>query len=53
MTLNILQSYMMMAGSRYYRRVSNGDQTHRVTGLAMRKRVSPDFTGYWQRHSTA
>jgi transposase-like protein len=32
-----------------YRRVSNGDQTHRVAGLAMRKRVSPDFTGYWQR----
>ena len=21
-----------------------------VAGLAMRKTVSPDFTGYWQRH---
>jgi hypothetical protein len=33
-----------------YRRVSNGDQTYRVAGLAMRKAVSPDLTGYWQRH---
>jgi transposase-like protein len=33
-----------------YRRVSNGDQTYRVAGLAMHKAVSPDFTGYWQRH---
>jgi ISXO2-like transposase domain len=33
-----------------YRRVSNGDHTYRVAGLAMRKRVSSDFTGYWQRH---
>jgi transposase-like protein len=33
------------------RRMSNGDQVHRLAGLAMRKRVSPDFTGYWQRHA--
>ena len=33
-----------------YRRVSNGDQTYRIAGLAMHKAVSPDFTGYWQRH---
>ena len=33
-----------------YQRVSNGDQTFRVAGLAMHKCVSPDFTGYWQRH---
>ena len=30
--------------------MSNGDQTYRIAGLAMRKRVSPDFAGYWQRH---
>jgi transposase-like protein len=36
-----------------YRRVSNGDQTHRIAGLAMRKRTSPDFVGYWQRHNPA
>ncbi len=36
-----------------HRRMSNGEQTYRVAGLAMRKRVSPDFTGYWQRHSGA
>ena len=33
-----------------HRRISNGDQTSLVAGLAMRKRVLPDFTGYWQRH---
>ena len=30
--------------------MSNGDQTYRVAGLTMHKAVSPDFTGYWQRH---
>jgi hypothetical protein len=33
-----------------HRRMSNGEQTYRVAGLAMHKAVSPDFTGYWQRH---
>ena len=33
-----------------HRRLSNGDQTFRFAGLVMRKRQSPDFTGYWQRH---
>jgi transposase-like protein len=32
------------------RRVSNGDQTRRVAGLAMSRKQSVDFTGYWQRH---
>jgi transposase-like protein len=32
------------------RRVSNGEQTRRVAGLAMSKKTSPDFVGYWQRH---
>jgi hypothetical protein len=36
-----------------HRRLSNGDQVTRVAGLAMSKRVSPDFTGYWQRHIAA
>ena len=36
-----------------HRRVSNGDQTHRLAGLAMRKRTSPDFVGYWQRRAVA
>ena len=36
-----------------HRRTSNGDQTFAVAGLAMRKKVSPDFTGYWQRHKAA
>jgi transposase-like protein len=35
------------------RRLSNGEQMHRIAGLAMRKAVSPDFTGYWQRHLMA
>jgi hypothetical protein len=34
-----------------HRRMSNGDQTFRVAGLAMRKVTSPDFVGYWQRHN--
>ena len=35
------------------RRMSNGDQTMRVAGLAMSKDTSPDFVGYWQRHLAA
>ena len=31
------------------RRVSNGEQTHGVVGLAMRSPPSVDFCGYWQR----
>jgi transposase-like protein len=31
------------------RRMSNGDQVSRLAGLAMAKKASPDFTGYWQR----
>jgi hypothetical protein len=33
------------------RRVSNGDQTCRIAGLAMKRKHSVDFTGYWQRHT--
>ena len=32
------------------RRVPNGDQVSRVTGLALASKPSVDFTGYWQRH---
>ena len=32
------------------RRASNGDQTYRIAGLAMKHNPSVDFTGYWQRH---
>lgn len=32
------------------RRVSNGDQVRRVAGLAMSRKPSVDFSGYWQRH---
>jgi transposase-like protein len=31
------------------RRVSNGEQTYGIVGLAMRCRPSVDFCGYWQR----
>jgi transposase-like protein len=31
------------------RRVSNGEQTHGIIGLAMRNSPSVDFCGYWQR----
>jgi transposase-like protein len=36
-----------------HRRMSNGEQVQRVATLAMGKKVSPDFTGYWQRHLAA
>jgi hypothetical protein len=36
-----------------HRRTSNGDQTYRVAGLAMKRKQSLDFTGYWQRHVAA
>ena len=36
-----------------HRRVSNGDQVHGVAGLAMRRKPSVDFSGYWQRHKAA
>jgi len=32
------------------RRVSNGDQVNRITGLALKRGKSVDFTGYWKRH---
>jgi hypothetical protein len=35
------------------RRVSNGEQVHRVVRLAMRCRPSVDFCGYWQRARAA
>ena len=34
------------------RRNSNGQQVTRVVDLALSKRTSPDFVGYWQRHTT-
>jgi hypothetical protein len=35
------------------RRMSNADQVSRVAGLVMHTKTSPDFVGYWQRHSSA
>lgn len=35
------------------RRVSNGEQVHRVAGLAMSRKPSVDFAGYYQRHVKA
>ena len=35
------------------RRMSNGEQVHRVAGLAMSRKPSVDFSGYWQRHVKA
>ena len=31
--------------------MSNGDQTYRLAELAMAKKTSVDFVGYWQRHT--
>lgn len=35
------------------RRVSNGDQVSRLAGLAMSRKPSVDFSGYWQRNKSA
>ncbi|HWA69551.1 MAG TPA: IS1595 family transposase [Rhizomicrobium sp.] len=35
------------------RRMDNGAQVRQVAALAMGKKESPDFTGYWQRHVKA
>ncbi len=35
------------------RRVSNGEQVQRIVGLALTRRPSVDFSGYWQRHKAA
>ncbi len=32
------------------RRMSNGDQVRRLAGLAMKRKPSIDFAGYWQNH---
>ena len=32
------------------RRVSNGEQVQRIAGLALSRKPSVDFSGYWQRH---
>jgi transposase-like protein len=32
------------------RRLSNGEQIHRLAGFAMKRKASVDFGGYWQRH---
>jgi hypothetical protein len=32
------------------RRMANGDQVGSVAGLALNRKKSVDFNGYWQRH---
>lgn len=32
------------------RRLTNGEQVNRLAGLAMQRKPSIDFSGYWQRH---
>jgi len=36
-----------------HRRMSNGEQVERLASLMTKKKASPDFTGYWQRHVAA
>lgn len=36
-----------------HRRMSNGEQVQRLAGLAMNRKPSVDFGGYWQRHIAA
>lgn len=36
-----------------HRRMSNGDHIYRIAELAMRKKVSPDFAGFWRRAASS
>ncbi len=36
-----------------HRRMANGEQVSRLAGLAMKRKPSVDFGGYWQRHVAA
>jgi hypothetical protein len=33
------------------RRMSNGDQIRQIVGLALKRKPSVDFAGYWQRNA--
>jgi len=35
------------------RRAANGEQVSRLAGLAMKRKPSVDFSGYWQRRKAA
>lgn len=35
------------------RRLSNGEQVHRLSAIALKRGPSVDFSGYWQRHIAA
>jgi transposase-like protein len=35
------------------RRQANGEQVQRLAGLAMKRKPSVDFSGYWQRHNAS
>ena len=35
------------------RGLSNGEQVSRLVSFAMKRKPSPDFCGYWQRHIAA
>jgi hypothetical protein len=34
-----------------HRRISNGEQVHAISGLAMNRAPLVDFGGYWQRNT--
>jgi len=44
-----ISTFLIKRGNR---RLFNGDQVNRVTGLALTNKPSVDFSGYWQRHIT-
>jgi len=51
---SIFLRYAQEAGWREdNRRMSNGEQTNRVVGLALKSKPSVDFAGYWQRRKAA
>jgi ISXO2-like transposase domain len=33
-----------------HRQISNGEQVHMISGLAMKRGLAADFCGYWQKN---
>ena len=49
----LLRYSQEMAWREDHRRTPNGEQVNRVAHLAMVRKPSVDFSGYWQRHKSA
>ena len=47
---NLLRYAQQSSWREYNQRSANGEQVQHLAGLAMKRKPSVDFGGYWQRH---